>query len=39
MACQHLICCSPIASLLRPGMGSDLARIHSCTCAHCLFTS
>ena len=23
----------------RPGMGSDLARTHSCTCAYCLFTS
>ena len=38
-ACQHLICCSPITSLLCPRMGSDLARIYSCTCAHYLFTS
>ena len=39
VAYQHLICCLPIDSLLRPGMGSDLAQIHSCTCAHYLFTS
>jgi hypothetical protein len=24
LVCQHLICCSPITSLLRPEMGSDL---------------
>ncbi|EDL37693.1 mCG1046327, partial [Mus musculus] len=39
VACPHLIGCSPRASSPRPGMGSDLARIYSCTCAHYLFTS
>jgi hypothetical protein len=39
VACPHLIGCFPRASSPRPGMGSDLARIYSCTCAHYLFTS
>ena len=39
VTCQLLISCSLITPLLRPGMGSDLARIYSCTCAHYLFTS
>jgi hypothetical protein len=39
VACPHLIGCFPRASSLRPGMGSDLARIYFCTCAHYLFTS
>ena len=39
VTCQLLISCSLITPLLCPGMGSDLARIYSCTCAHYLFTS
>ena len=39
VACPHLIGCSPRASSPRPRMGRDLARKHSCTCAHYLFTS
>jgi hypothetical protein len=39
VTCQLLIRCSRITPLLRPGMGSDMARIYSCTCAHYLFTS
>jgi hypothetical protein len=39
VTCQLLISCSLITPLLRPGMGSDLAQIYSCTCAHYLFTS
>jgi hypothetical protein len=39
VTCQLLISCSLIIPLLSPGMGSDLARIYSCTCAHYLFTS
>jgi hypothetical protein len=39
VVCPHLIGCSPRASSPRPGMGRDLARKHSRTCAHCLFTN
>jgi hypothetical protein len=39
VACPHLIGCSLRASSARPGMGRDLARKHSRTCAHCLFTN
>nr|BAE22398.1 unnamed protein product [Mus musculus] len=39
VACPHLIGCSPRASSPRHGMGRDLARKHSRTCAHCLFTN
>ena len=39
VACPHLIGCSPRASSPHPGMGRDLARKHSRTCAHCLFTN
>jgi hypothetical protein len=37
VACPCLTGRLPTISLTRPGVGYDLARTHSCTCAHSLF--